>query len=420
MCFAFAFVWLFVINTGAESAASQAEIDQHIELGRQFLVAGQLSDALTHYHAAIGEFYTYKLLFELCVNRCGNSRIFISFFFHCAELSGKINIFFFRSVISNIITEGDPHNYMTYFQRGTVYLALGKAKFAMKDFIKVLEIKPDFTAARYQLATVYMKIGDYDTAEHELYQVLQIDPYHQDATYWHSKVAPARDQYVYILDAVNNNNHHHAIQMITQSLEISPWSKELREMRADSYVAVGDVLSAIPDMRSVNRLTQDSTEGYYKLSHLLYQLGHVTDSLKEVRECLKLDPEHKECFPHYKKVKKVEKALTDSRNYLDAEQFEDAIDTSERVLKMESEIPLIIFSAKQILCSAHVKAGKYSEAIAHCREALELSKDPSVLCDRAEAYIETDMFDDGEFVVFIFLPFSYSSNQDTNGKLSFL
>lgn len=42
--------------------------------------------------------------------------------------------------------EGDPKNYLTYFKRGTVYLALGKAKFALLDFGKVLELKPDFTA----------------------------------------------------------------------------------------------------------------------------------------------------------------------------------------------------------------------------------------------------------------------------------
>lgn len=40
---------------GAETAASQQEVDRHLELGKQFLVAGQLSDALTHYHAAVGE-----------------------------------------------------------------------------------------------------------------------------------------------------------------------------------------------------------------------------------------------------------------------------------------------------------------------------------------------------------------------------
>lgn len=42
--------------SGAETAASQQEVDRHLELGKQFLVNGQLSDALTHYHAAVGEY----------------------------------------------------------------------------------------------------------------------------------------------------------------------------------------------------------------------------------------------------------------------------------------------------------------------------------------------------------------------------
>lgn len=45
-----------MVITGAETKASQAEIDRHLELGKQFLVNGQLSDALTHYHAAVGKF----------------------------------------------------------------------------------------------------------------------------------------------------------------------------------------------------------------------------------------------------------------------------------------------------------------------------------------------------------------------------
>ena len=42
--------------------------------------------------------------------------------------------------------EGDPNNYLTYFKRGTVYLALGKSKFALMDLDKVLQLKPDFTS----------------------------------------------------------------------------------------------------------------------------------------------------------------------------------------------------------------------------------------------------------------------------------
>ena len=64
-------------------------------------------------------------------------------------------------------SEGDPNNYLTYYKRGTVYLALGKAKQALLDFDKVLELKPDFTAARIQRGTVHLKHGDLNDAEED-------------------------------------------------------------------------------------------------------------------------------------------------------------------------------------------------------------------------------------------------------------
>lgn len=46
--------------------ASQVEVNKHLELGRDFLARGQLSDALTHYHAAVGElnrpFFKFKYI----------------------------------------------------------------------------------------------------------------------------------------------------------------------------------------------------------------------------------------------------------------------------------------------------------------------------------------------------------------------
>lgn len=213
----------------------------------------------------------------------------------------------------------------------------------------------------------------------------------------HGRVHPARDQFIYVRNAVNENDHQQVIALVTQLLELSPWSREFREIRADSYIAIGDILTAISDLRSVNRLTQDSTDGYYKISNLLYQMGHASDALKEIRECLKLDPEHKDCFPFYKKVKKVEKALSDANEFLENKEYDDCIQSTERALKHETELPMIIFNAKQLSCTCHVKAEKYSVAVGKCREAIELHKDPSVLCDRAEAYIETEMFDEGKF-----------------------
>lgn len=41
-------------------------------------------------------------------------------------------------------TDADPNNYLTFFRRATVYLALGKSKSALPDLDRVLELRPDF------------------------------------------------------------------------------------------------------------------------------------------------------------------------------------------------------------------------------------------------------------------------------------
>lgn len=49
---------------------------------------------------------------------------------------------------------------------------MGKTRFAIQDFSRVLELKPDFTAARYQRGTVYMKSGEYQQAAADFEQVV--------------------------------------------------------------------------------------------------------------------------------------------------------------------------------------------------------------------------------------------------------
>lgn len=63
---------------------------------------------------------------------------------------------------------------MTYFKRGTVHLALGKAKFALLDFERLLELKPDFTVARLQHGNILLKKALFDEAESDFINVVSI------------------------------------------------------------------------------------------------------------------------------------------------------------------------------------------------------------------------------------------------------
>ena len=54
---------------------------------------------------------------------------------------------------------------------------------------------------------------------------------------------------------------------------------ELREMRAESYVALGELGKATGELRQTVKMTPDNTKGYLRLSLLHYQMGEEDDSL---------------------------------------------------------------------------------------------------------------------------------------------
>ena len=85
-------------------------------------------------------------------------------------------------------------------------------------------------------------------------------------------------------------------------LEQIPWDPEIRELRSEAYLGEGNVIHAISDIRSTVKLRSDDTRGHFRIAQLHYLIGEPEESLIEIRECLKLDPEHKDCYPFYKKV----------------------------------------------------------------------------------------------------------------------
>ena len=45
-----------------------------------------------------------------------------------------------------LIIDADPNNYMSYYKRATVFLALSRSRPALSDLDKVIQLKSDFQA----------------------------------------------------------------------------------------------------------------------------------------------------------------------------------------------------------------------------------------------------------------------------------
>ncbi|ETN81612.1 tetratricopeptide repeat protein [Necator americanus] len=324
---------------------NKAEVNKHLELGKSFLAKGQFADALTHYHAAI---------------------------------------------------EMDPTNYLTFYRRATVYLAMGKSKQAIPDLDKVVELKGDFTAARIQRGNVLLKQGEIDAAESDFHAVLATEPSHSEVSAKLDLIADLR-QYVHQAKSFyERDDQHSAEYYLNKALEHLVWDPSLYRMRAKCLESRGEIRKAIADMRTLTKLVADSTEDFLKISHLYYGIGDVEEALSQIRECLKLNPDHKECFPFYKKVKKLAK-MRESLN--DAKQREDwmgCLEKGQQILKYENKVLGIQMDTFRQLCKCNMEAGHITEAIQQCTEVLTNSdpNDVDVLCDRAEAYIMDERYDE--------------------------
>uniref|UniRef100_A0A5F4VSE1 DnaJ homolog subfamily C member 3 n=1 Tax=Callithrix jacchus TaxID=9483 RepID=A0A5F4VSE1_CALJA len=293
--FPFLLVLVDLQYEGAECGVN-ADVEKHLELGKKLLAAGQLADALSQFHAAV---------------------------------------------------DGDPDNYIAYYRRATVFLAMGKSKAALPDLTKVIELKMDFTAARLQRGHLLLKQGKLDEAEDDFKKVVCV------------------------------------------------WDAELRELRAECFIKEGEPRKAISDLKAASKLKNDNTEAFYKISILYYQLGDHELSLSEVRECLKLDQDHKRCFAHYKQVKKLNKLIESAEELIRDGRYTDATSKYESVMKTEPSIVEYTVRSKERICHCFSKDEKPVEAIRVCSEVLQMEPDNvNALKDRAEAYLIEEMYDE--------------------------
>uniref|UniRef100_A0A4X1UT87 DnaJ homolog subfamily C member 3 n=1 Tax=Sus scrofa TaxID=9823 RepID=A0A4X1UT87_PIG len=293
--FPFLLVLVDLQYEGAECGVN-ADVEKHLELGKKLLAAGQLADALSQFHAAV---------------------------------------------------DGDPDNYIAYYRRATVFLAMGKSKAALPDLTKVIELKMDFTAARLQRGHLLLKQGKLDEAEDDFKKVVCV------------------------------------------------WDAELRELRAECFIKEGEPRKAISDLKAASKLKNDNTEAFYKISTLYYQLGDHELSLSEVRECLKLDQDHKRCFAHYKQVKKLNKLIESAEELIRDGRYTDATSKYESVMKTEPNVAEYTIRSKERICHCFSKDEKPVEAIRVCSEVLQVEPDNvNALKDRAEAYLVEEMYDE--------------------------
>lgn len=326
-----------------EDGECVSEAKEYMDAGNALLAAGQLADALTQYNNAI---------------------------------------------------DRDSTSYMAYFKRATTWLALGKSKAALPDLNKSIKLKPDFSPAIVSKAGILLKQGFLEDAKKYFKKTLDVNPENKEANEKFRIIQTLKERIVEADKQVTERKFEEAIENYSKIIMYIPWNVELRENRSKVYMQTGEYYKAIEDLRAITKLQPDSTGVFFEMSSTQYALGNLEDALTDIRECLKLDQDHKQCKPLYSKMKKLNKQLQAAEKFIQQQQYDEAVSKFEAAKKTEPSAYQHLIHINARICHCKRMSEKTDEAIKICSEIIE--REPmniDALIDRAEAYIQAEFYE---------------------------
>ncbi len=123
-------------------------------------------------------------------------------------------------------------------------------------------------------------------------------------------------------------------------------------------------------------------------------MGDAEVALNNVRECLRLDADHKKCSDFYKNLRKLTKSMEKMRKASEENRYDECVTAAQAVINQDSKSQMFQLKGKSFVCSCQSKAKNAKEALEACSDILSVNpNDADALYYRAQAYIADEMLD---------------------------
>lgn len=295
----------------------------------------------------------------------------------------------------------DASNYMIYFRRAATHLTIGRVNNALRDFGRVLDIRPNFDQALLQRGKLLLKSCSLDAAIADLNLYLQSNPADASAI---EALTDAQNAEADIANLASASGLP-ALETLSRLAVTCPLAAEYRMKRIDIYLQMGEFEMACGDLTRIAQLHPDDTAILTRLAKLqITHLGEPASAQQTLKQCLHQDPEQKDCKRLFRELKKLDKSIgrvdfrvagNDWKGVVglllgDGEVGGGIVEEAERVGSLDHRRR--IYAAA---CNAYIELKDATKALQWCSKALEVNPENSdALCGRAEAYLLSEDFEE--------------------------
>jgi tetratricopeptide (TPR) repeat protein len=272
-------------------------------------------------------------------------------------------------------------NSIAHLNFGNVLFQKGKVDEAILHYQEALQIKPDYTEARYDLGNALLQKGRVDAAIAQYQKALQITPDYAES---HNSLGLALDQ---------KGRVDEAIAHYQKALEINADNAEAHNNLGNALLRKGRVDQAIAHYQKALEINADNAEAHNNLGNALLQKGRVEQAINQYRKALQIKPGFAQAhynignillqqgrveaaITHYQKALQfrpdyAEAHLTLGSALLQQGRAKEAITQFQMAVKIKPDYA----EAHYDLGNSFSQLGRTDEAISQYQRALQLRPD---------------------------------------------
>lgn len=177
---------------------------------------------------------------------------------------------------------------------------------------------------------------------------------------------------------------------------IAPMNSEARLKRAECLSKENSHVLALGEYQKFLKLSPESLHIYPLVSDLHIKDGQLSNALSTVKECLRRDPDNRECKKSFRTFKSAEKKSAKLDELKSRNKHRDIIKlliNEEFLNECENLSPHFVQVANGHLCSAYSKTKNDKLTVDYCTKVIDHDEnDYEALISRAEANLRLEEF----------------------------